>query len=120
MKKYEIKYKTVVMYLNKKLISKQNCEDNLVLLKKHHKERLKIEFKMGQCSDKNKLKKLYMDWFNNELILQELWKFEKDTRYFKFWTVPHCSCPKLDNIDAYPYMQIYSTDCPIHGEEHAE
>ncbi len=53
-----------------------------------------------------------------EFKLQKLWGFEQNKAYHKFWELPHCTCPKLDNIDSYPYMQHYSKSCPLHKYEY--
>lgn len=49
--------------------------------------------------------------------LQTLWRFEKNDRFYKWWWVPTCTCPKIDNDDAYP-CGYYTTNmsCPLHGE----
>ena len=68
--------------------------------------------------DRRIAKSLYETWFNLELALQELWGFEYDPNYIKTWNYPHCTCPKMDNEDAYPTGHyLYSVGCPIHGEK---
>lgn len=51
-----------------------------------------------------------------ELELQKLWKFKQNLGYYKFWHVPGCVCPCMDNEDRFPYGNyVISTDCPVHG-----
>lgn len=51
-----------------------------------------------------------------ELELQKLWKFEQNLGYYKFWYVPACVCPVMDNEDRFPCGNyVISTDCPVHG-----
>jgi hypothetical protein len=51
-----------------------------------------------------------------EFMLQDVWKFERDIRFHKFWETPHCACPKLDNMDAWGTgYYIIENRCPIHG-----
>jgi hypothetical protein len=58
----------------------------------------------------------YEEWFDNEEILQELWNFEKNPNYIKFWTFPACSCPTMDNDDNYPHGHyVTSQKCIVHG-----
>lgn len=56
-------------------------------------------------------------WEQTEFLLQELWGFPKDSKYHKFWEMSGCTCPKMDNDDAYP-TGYYTRDgsCPLHGE----
>ena len=52
-----------------------------------------------------------------ELELQKLWKFEQNIDYYKFWTVPHCECSRLDNEDAFPSgYYVRNLSCPVHGD----
>ena len=60
--------------------------------------------------------RLYIVWYELELALQDLWGFEYDPNRIKWWKYPRCTCPKLDNEDAYPAgYYITNDDCPIHG-----
>lgn len=64
------------------------------------------------------IKSTYDVWFENEQLLQKLWKFREDKDYIKFWTFPACTCPKMDNDDAYPHGRYVTVqNCPIHGWE---
>lgn len=61
------------------------------------------------------LENLYHVWQDNEHRLQNLWGFTADWKYHKFWTVPGCTCPKLDNQDNYPTgPYFYNDGCPYH------
>jgi hypothetical protein len=51
-----------------------------------------------------------------EFKIQEAWGFTKDSKFHRFWEMPHCSCPKLDNADSWPTgIYTYNLDCKIHG-----
>ena len=53
-----------------------------------------------------------------EFELQELWGFERNARYHRFWNRPWCSCPKMDNEEAYGLNRAFvSGHCPLHGRE---
>ena len=101
-------------------ISKEDRE----VIKKLHDERDSIFLSAekivatGYKKDTNLLKELFSDWLDIERSLQGMWKFEQDDKYIRFWDFPACSCPSLDNDDAYPtgYYTI-SGGCLIHGEE---
>lgn len=51
-----------------------------------------------------------------EFKLQKAWRFEMDQAHHKFWNLPRCTCPKMDNDDRYPQGNyIYNAKCPVHG-----
>lgn len=56
-------------------------------------------------------------WRENQYLLQDTWKFERNPNYFREWTLPGCTCPKMDNEDRYPYGRVISDSCLIHGKE---
>lgn len=48
--------------------------------------------------------------------LQELWGFEQNSDWHKFWETPHCSCPKMDNLDRWGTGHaVVSMHCILHG-----
>lgn len=54
-----------------------------------------------------------------EYRLQDAWGFERDRDNHSWWyRVPHCSCPKIDNMDYFgtPF-RIYAEGCPVHGDK---
>jgi hypothetical protein len=62
-------------------------------------------------------KAIYPAWLALEAALQRLWGFDEDATYIKIWNYPHCSCPKIDNDDTYPFgYYTFNNDCPIHGK----
>ena len=71
-----------------------------------------------QATLNNKIaKKLYVTWYELNLALQDLWNFEYDPNYIKWWKYPKCTCPKLDNEDAYPTgYYVIDNNCPVHGD----
>jgi hypothetical protein len=64
------------------------------------------------------IKNNYDIWLENEKLLQKLWNFNDDEGYIRTWNFPACSCPKMDNEEAWPYgPYIKSQPCMIHGWE---
>ena len=60
-------------------------------------------------------RELYEEWMELERELQKLWGFEQDDNKIKFWNFPACSCPTMDNDDAYPTgYYTMSGGCMIH------
>lgn len=55
-------------------------------------------------------------WTENEYDLQDLWGFALNSNYHMFWNMKGCTCPKIDNEEAWGTgYYVYSKDCPIHG-----
>ena len=64
-----------------------------------------IELHLAMCGQRMEL---------IERELQGLWGFEQNVKYTKFWELPACTCPKLDNSDPiYPHP-IYNYKCIVH------
>lgn len=62
------------------------------------------------------LRVLLGDWTTNQFSLQRAWGFEEDKNYHRFWDLPGCLCPKMDNNDNYPSGYYYvNFGCPLHG-----
>ena len=77
-----------------------------------------LEKEMKQDIGIIELKDTYNKWFENEKNLQKLWGFPEDENYIRWWWVPKCTCPKLDNDDNYP-IGYYTTSmyCPLRGNQ---
>lgn len=102
-----------VLLLNKKLLDQQNCWENLQLIKDLHLKRLELEELMSAVGNPHVL---VPQWEEIQFQLQDAWKFERDSRFHRFWTIPTCECPKMDNEDSYPtILYAMTTKCPIHG-----
>lgn len=105
---------------NKELADKQGLDqttrdviDKLHLLR----ELLEDKISLGNMKQEDIIQN-YKDWFDNEKLLQKLWKFPQNEDYIKFWNHPACSCPKMDNNDAYPTgWYTMSAACCIHGKD---
>ena len=52
-----------------------------------------------------------------EKQLQGIWKLDEDLSYTRFWELPHCTCPAMDNEDRMGANagSIISGGCPVHG-----
>ncbi len=52
-----------------------------------------------------------------EFSLQKIWGFEEDARYHRFFDIPKCDCPKLDNSDLLGTGHRYiNPNCILHGQ----
>ena len=85
---------------------------------KRHKLHCKILKKLPSIGPEE-LRKKYWRAYWIECKLQKLWGFPVDANYIKFWRIPGCSCPRMDNDDRYPTgLYVYSGSCPIHGDNY--
>lgn len=105
-----------VSAVNPRLLDRQGCWENLEKIKQLHLERHDLFDQMYLETDVDLL--LIYDSLCDviEFELQELWKFEPNAKYHRFWERPKCTCPKLDNIDWYPYRKVILEDCVLHGK----
>ena len=106
------------MSINMELAARQRLSESAIAdIQAGHIYREFLVARMASTDDKSSLKSLFAAWTENEFHLQRLWKFTEDANYHKWWYVPKCTCPKLDNNDAYPYgYYVKSTNCPVHGD----
>lgn len=103
--------------INSRLLDKQKCWDNLEEIKELHVQKFCINDLILNTDNKIELKELCKNITECEFKLQELWGFPKDKNFHRFWETPKCTCPKMDNEDAYPtgYYAI-NMQCILHGE----
>lgn len=101
--------------LNKRLLDQQICWTNLEAIKEKHVERIHLHKTMEKETDPDLLK-LYDELYTLiEYELQDLWRFNRDKLYHMIWKRPHCTCPVLDNHDAYPHLRYINKGCILHG-----
>ena len=118
--KYTVKYRgKAACRINPLLLKKQKAEDNLELIKYLHKQRLLLEdlmkYHTGPEGYTGVLEVINKDWREVQFKLQDAWGFDRDARMHRFWEVPGCKCPKMDNNDSYPSGRyIVSGNCLIH------
>ena len=105
--------------LNEYLILQQKLSEvEVEQILRLHEYKLTICAKMeALLPDNPKIKVYAKDLEQLEFLLQDAWKFERNINYHKFWEAPHCTCPKMDNDDAWPSGHyIRNFGCPVHGE----
>ena len=104
--------------LSSDLIELKNLDQKTVTkISRLHTVKTKIYDLITKTKTKTRLRDYGKMLENLEFKLQKLWKFPLQRRYHRFWETPKCECPKLDNLDAYPYASIVNKKCPIHGFE---
>lgn len=103
--------------LNSNLAKQQMLtqEDLDQIAELHHKKFYVLQ-RMKMTNDPGHLKVLSLQVTELEFALQKAWGFEQDVRYHRWFEVPKCACPKMDNLERlgtdYP---IINSNCPIHG-----
>lgn len=112
-----IKFKGVaISKLNARLVDRQKCHNNVKLIVNLHVKKMEIYEKIIHETQIDKLSDYAQELTELEFQLQELWNFNKDINFHKFWETPKCECPRFDNNDRYPYGNyIVNNECPLHG-----
>lgn len=106
-----------VYYMNKALLDRQNCWENLDAIKEAHYRKLTVYELIEKAEDPVVLKHLGKTLTEIEFELQGLWKFTLDYNFHRIWEYPKCTCPQLDNRERYPHGHSISANCPLHGFE---
>lgn len=113
---YDKDSKTVLYYINVNLLKAQNKLSKLNEIKDLHYLKLEIYEAIKETRDLDLLKWFAIELTELEFNLQKVWGFDRDLRFHRFWITPKCTCPKLDNEDAYPTgFYSYNLNCPLHG-----
>lgn len=104
--------------LNADLVKSKKLNDSQVqVLKDLHVERLSIEEQMSATEDSKTLKELFSFWTQNQRELQAAWRFEPNNSFHRFWEVPKCSCPSIDNLERLgTSFKIVNNSCLVHGK----
>lgn len=109
-----------VMKLNPMLIDRQNLSAVEVQeIKDLHLVRLQLLKEMSEFDVEDDLEQI-VTWAlfheENQFALQKAWRFPQDRNFHDWFEVPHCSCPKLDNLDRKgTKYQVMDPCCPIHN-----
>jgi len=116
-KQYCIKHKKHCYYINPFLLErrKQVTIQDFNNIKILHKQKMEVFELMENSNDLKKLKELAKLVTRIEYELQKAWHFKKNKYMHKWYDVPQCECPKLDNQERLgTKYQIISETCSIH------
>jgi hypothetical protein len=107
------------MVANINLVKQLQISDkNIKKINNLHEFRNSIFRLMEKTGDKCDLRYYNEVLTHLEYRLQELWGFEKDSNFHRFWDRPHCTCPKMDNDDRFPTGHyVTNLTCLLHGGE---
>jgi len=109
--------------ISESMCMRQGIDDaTLDKIKNLHGVRHMYVVSMQKCApkmyeDRYKLRSLAEIVTEYDYQLQELWGFGRNKNFHKFWELPHCTCPRHDNMDRIgtPYA-IINRNCILHGE----
>ena len=116
--KYVVYAGKYTMALSRTFLVRNKAERNLELIK----ELFQKKFKLFSRMERSKKQKTLMDlaelvWLNEQEIMKAF-NFEVNKNFFRFWEMPGCTCPHMDNQERWglDHGFIHSGDCPIHGK----
>ncbi len=115
---YTITFEKEVVVLNNDLIKKQGIDEEAIAeILGLHAKKLAL-FKGMSEAEEFSLSAYGREIRNVEYALQRAWNFSQNAAYHRFWLVPRCTCPQMDNEDSYGAALYYiNKKCPVHGEE---
>lgn len=109
--KYKWEYNGVVGYVNPHLCKRLKISDNTLEKIKGCQAFREMLSQISVTTSEGILEEFH----DNEFELQRLWGFSENKDYHRFWDLSGCSCPVIDNEDAYPIGPYwYSGDCKLH------
>jgi len=116
MSKFKVKVGKREIVLSQGFLKANDAMENLEDLKDCYSQKLGIYNSIDEEKDPKKLKELARQLTNLENEIQELFNFEPNVKFHRFWESPKCSCAKMDNQDRWPTgSYVISGDCPLHG-----
>ena len=104
--------------LNEDLIAKQGIDGEAIAeILGLHAKKLAL-FEAMKAAEEFSLEAYGRELRDNEFALQRAWGFPQSAKYHRFWEVPRCTCPTMDNEERYPSgMYVVNGNCPVHGED---
>ncbi len=92
-------------------------KDSVIMISSLHQQR-QVIFEALQSGVFKPSKRVNSILESIEESLQLQWFNKVDMKYYRFWDIPKCTCPKLDNSERYPYGNyIISESCKFHGNK---
>ena len=89
-------------------------KDSVIMISSLHQQR-QVIFEALQSGVFKPSKRVNSMLESIEESLQLQWFNKVDMKYYRFWDIPKCDCPKVDNTERYPYGNyIISENCKFH------
>jgi hypothetical protein len=106
------------MILSDKFLDKTNAWDNLEEIKELFYYKFELFTAMEGIEDIELLQIFAAEVWENEKQIMKAYNFQPSYDFFRFWEMPHCSCPVLDGKELWgTKYNIYNSECIIHGAE---
>lgn len=113
-----VRYKGKAKYtLNPAFVKQQKITDPETIkeLLLTHEDRCRVFEAMEATDDPEELHMFAEQFENLEYEQQKLWGFEPNRNFHRWWEVPKCKCPSMDNRDNYgTKYRIIAGHCPVH------
>ena len=108
---------TKEIVLNERLIKSQKVTNRgISRIRYLHSKRMIIIQWMEDCDDQYTLRAFAKMVTEIDFELQRSWNFPMDKRFHRFFDLPHCTCPTMDNSERLGTdYQIINMECIIHG-----
>jgi len=106
------------MTLSKGFLHLNNALKNLDEIKELFEFKYEIYSAMEETDDIDLLK-IFADMITqNEFKIQLAFNFKADKGFHRFWEIPKCNCPSMDNQERWGCDVGYYVNgsCPIHNE----
>ena len=74
------------------------------------------------CGNKNLIYAYKKVWTELNEELQDIWGIPRDLDMHRFWEIPGCTCPTMENLERYGFGRgmLKAGNCPIHGLKQLE
>jgi len=110
------------MVVNMRMAKEKNLSAKTIKeIEELHEERDRLEKRMLSLNPKiwkDTLLFILKSWRKNEYKLQDLWGFRRNKNWHAEFTVPHCTCPTMDNHDKLGTSERWiSEGCIYHGRK---
>lgn len=114
---FDIYYNKVYQYsINRNMLENQGKVNELEEIKALHLKKLSYVERLEASDDADVLKFYANEITDVEYALQKAWGFQINVNYHRFWILPKCKCPTMDNEDRYPHGHyLVSSVCALHG-----
>jgi len=116
--KYITFYNDRKMIINQELAEKRGISDETIRqIQRLHLLREALKDIMATVENQELLPGLALTLQDLDFQLQDHWGFVRDPSFHRWFDVPRCTCPKLDNEEnlGRSDMAIISSNCPVHA-----
>lgn len=107
------------IFLNAEMVRKQRLSaGDVTTIKYLSRLKAKVFEQMRNTDDPKALRRLNKSVTELDYHLQVAWGFPKTLNKHRWWEVPKCLCPKMDNAENWgTKYRIINENCPIHGKK---